>query len=177
MFQFVIRETGPAAELVVSRALMILAGLAILFLSGYPQPVIQYGLAILLLTGALFIQYLTGKMRLPLWSFLLVVAIALFVTGFSWFFSAIVLVIGLSAGLIRKPSKLTADEKGIYITRLFMHKFYPWTVFNNLVVKDGVITLDFKSNRVLQLDVEETGEAINEKAANDFFIQHLQLSG
>ena len=45
----------------------------------------------------------------------------------------------------------------VMINSLFKKK-YSWTQFNNVVLKDGIITLDFTNNRVLQRELEDDDE-------------------
>lgn len=46
-----------------------------------------------------------------------------------------------------------SDEQ-VVINSLFKRK-YSWRQFNNIVLKDGLITLDFANNRLLQREIED----------------------
>lgn len=46
-------------------------------------------------------------------------------------------------------------------------KDYSWNVFNNVIIKDNILTLDFKNNHLLQVEIEEP-KNINEKEFNLF---------
>ena len=48
-----------------------------------------------------------------------------------------------------------------------------WNELNNMVLKDGLLTIDFKNNRIIQQYIEETSHTINEKEFNDFCIEQL----
>lgn len=49
------------------------------------------------------------------------------------------------------------DEKGIVINGLFPKKIQ-WSELSNVVLKDGVLTLDFKNNRIIQKDTDDLGD-------------------
>jgi hypothetical protein len=46
-----------------------------------------------------------------------------------------------------------ADDR-VVINSLFKRK-YNWSQFNNIILKDGIITLDFTNNRILQREIED----------------------
>jgi hypothetical protein len=50
------------------------------------------------------------------------------------------------------------SDKEVLINSLFK-KRYQWKQFNNIVLKDGLLTLDFTNNRVLQREIEDDGES------------------
>jgi hypothetical protein len=49
----------------------------------------------------------------------------------------------------------------------FPQKDYDWNEFNNVIIKDSILTLDFKNNHLLQAEIEEP-ENINENEFNSF---------
>ena len=55
----------------------------------------------------------------------------------------------------------------------FPGKEYLWTVFNNVILKDNILTLDFKNNQVIQAEVEEP-KNINEKQFNSFAQEQMK---
>jgi len=47
------------------------------------------------------------------------------------------------------PLQIGFSNDEVVINTLFK-KRYPWTAFTNIILKDGLLTLDFKNNRILQ---------------------------
>ncbi len=85
-------------------------------------------------------------------------------TLFGWIFSGnwimaaiIVLLLVLQFSLKRKFEIIFSDSE-IHIP-LFMKKNYSWYELQNVVLKDGLLTIDFKNNRLLQNEIlhEESG--------------------
>ncbi len=54
---------------------------------------------------------------------------------------------------------------------VFPVKKYKWDEFSNVILKDNLLTLDFKNNKLLQAEIESAN--INEEAFNTFAQEHL----
>ena len=68
------------------------------------------------------------------------------------------------------------SEKEIVINTL-LKKRYRWSEFSNIVLKDGLLTLDFNNNRVWQREVEDDEEDdTSEEEFNDFCSARLRAS-
>jgi hypothetical protein len=48
-----------------------------------------------------------------------------------------------------------------------------WSELNNVILKDGLLTIDQKNNKLIQQEIDKTRTSINEKDFNDFCIQKL----
>jgi len=49
----------------------------------------------------------------------------------------------------------------------FPGKEFEWNVFNNVILKDNILTLDFKNNKLIQAEIEKS-QNINEQQFNSF---------
>jgi hypothetical protein len=56
----------------------------------------------------------------------------------------------------------------------FPKKTYNWNEFNNVILKDGLLTIDFKDNTLIQQLVERNTERVDEKEFNEFCYGILQ---
>ncbi len=79
-------------------------------------------------------------------------------------------------GLFEKQAKLPLEigftDSEIAINTLIRRR-YKWTEFNNVVLKDDLLTLDFKNNRLLQREtIDEEGDA-EEDEFNDYCQKQL----
>jgi hypothetical protein len=54
----------------------------------------------------------------------------------------------------KRPLEIGFDTDRIVINSLIRQR-YDWTVFNNIVLKDGLLTLDFKNNRLMQKEIAD----------------------
>ena len=48
-----------------------------------------------------------------------------------------------------------------------------WSELSNIILKDGLLTINFKNNKFIQQFVDETKTAVNEQEFNDFCSQQL----
>lgn len=55
----------------------------------------------------------------------------------------------------------------------FPVKDFNWNLFNNVILKDNILTLDFKNNRLIQAEIDKSLE-INERQFNSFAQSQLK---
>lgn len=82
---------------------------------------------------------------------------AAIILGFLFFFYTVA----------KKPLYVrVTGEKVIYPS--FPKRVITWEQLSNLILKDGLLTIDFKNNRIIQQTVEVTTKPVNEQEFNDF---------
>lgn len=75
-----------------------------------------------------------------------------------WVFAPFV-IMALFEHMAKKPLEIGFSDETVVINTLFRRK-YRWTDFNNIIIKDDLLTLDFKNNRLLQREtIDEEGDA------------------
>ena len=52
-------------------------------------------------------------------------------------------------------------------------KKFSWQELTNLILKDGLLTIDLKNNRIIQQKIAETSSTVDEKEFNEFCRQQL----
>ncbi len=77
----------------------------------------------------------------------------------------------LSAISIRKLSVEVSAEKIIYPS--FPPKKIAWSALSTIILKDGLLTLNFKNNTIIQQYVDDIKTNVNEQEFNDFCRQQL----
>jgi hypothetical protein len=82
------------------------------------------------------------------------------------------LVIILYTFAIQQPI-VKVTEAGISYPS-FPKKFIGWQELNALILKDGLLTLDFRNNRLIQQNIAGQYNSVNEKEFNDFCTQQLR---
>ena len=68
------------------------------------------------------------------------------------------------------PYKISFSKSDIIQTG-FPRKKYNWDQFNNVMIKDNFLTLDFKNNKLLQAKIES--QNLDENIFNSFAAQHI----
>jgi hypothetical protein len=96
---------------------------------------------------------------------------ALLIAGLVWtkmpYFEWLVIVFAFLALLeyqAKRATEIGFAEDHIMINKLFRKKVL-WTDISNVILKDGILTIDFKNNRLLQRDID-SGE--NESSEQEF---------
>jgi hypothetical protein len=54
----------------------------------------------------------------------------------------------------KRPLEIGFDYDRIVINTLIRQR-HDWSAFNNIVLKDGLLTLDFKNNRLMQKEIAD----------------------
>jgi hypothetical protein len=92
-----------------------------------------------------------------------------------WWVGLIVLFLLVLFYISKKPLIVAVQEDGI-IYPSFPKKKINWSELNNIIIKDGLLTIDFKNNKLIQQYIDESKTSINEKEFNDFCSQQLRTA-
>jgi hypothetical protein len=91
----------------------------------------------------------------------------LLVTGLGWLTMPFIPWIGLIFGVLaflehqtKRPLEIGFDRDRVVINTLIRRR-HDWSAFNNVVLRNGLLTLDFKSNRLLQREVADDDDDDN----------------
>ncbi len=99
------------------------------------------------------------------------IAFAWLQMGF-WWIGIVVFFLGFLYQISKRPLLINVlDEKVTYPS--FPQKNIPWANLNNIILKDGLLTIDLKNNKYIQQPVDETKTAVNEQEFNDFCREQL----
>lgn len=94
------------------------------------------------------------------------------VLGF-WWVGIIMLGLSAFAEIVSANKQICFNTKEIITTTLF-GKAYQWNSLQNVVLKDGLLTMDFKNNKLLQVLINQEINPEQEQEFNDF-CQHCLL--
>jgi hypothetical protein len=72
-----------------------------------------------------------------------------------------------------RPFVVRVNEEGIWFPRIFRSQLFPWNRFNHVILRNNLLTLDFTSNRVVQLDLDKTFEVSQAINFNVFCTRQL----
>lgn len=72
--------------------------------------------------------------------------------------------------IVRQNIYLTINEDGITQSQWKLKKKYDWNEFDNIILKDALLTLDFKNNKIRYCNISEP---VNEVEFNEFCRQKL----
>jgi len=155
MYTFSIKDNSPDINVAVTTSLLGLAAVTSLLYQNNQFYFINIAAAIILIMAAVFIKRLLKKLQFNTTLLLSLAAVILFVATRSIPFAAILMLYGLLVKKIYKNPLVTVNTKGISITKMLGNPIHEWSEFNNIILKDSLLTLDFKSNKLLQLNIRE----------------------
>jgi hypothetical protein len=105
--------------------------------------------------------------------------LALMIAGLGWLLQPgweLVSGIYFLAAILEKqakfPREIAFDEEEIVVNSL-PKKYYSWQDLNNVVIKDGILTIDFKNNKLIQKEIESDTSAKEEQEFNEFCVGRL----
>ena len=90
-----------------------------------------------------------------------------------WLFIAFIL-LALLDFQVKFPLEIGFSENQVVFNSLLKKK-YSWAKVNNVVLKDGMLTIDFHNNRILQREVEDDidEEDVSEEEFNEYCREQL----
>jgi hypothetical protein len=97
-----------------------------------------------------------------------------------WFFipnGKWITLIYLVAAILEKQAKFPQEiafDKEEIVFNSFPKQRYSWAELNNVILRDGIITVDFKSNKLIQKDIQSGSTAKDEKEFNEFCQMRLK---
>lgn len=75
-----------------------------------------------------------------------------------------------------KKTTVLVEKDGVHLTRVFKTVDFPWAAMDNIILKDKLLTVDFKTNKIIQIEIVEGNKLIDESEFNQFCQQQLTLS-
>ena len=75
-----------------------------------------------------------------------------------------------------KSTTVVFTDTGIQLTRVFKTIVFPWKEMQNVILKDNILTIDFKTNKIIQVEIIETAKAVDEYEFNLFCTAQLGQS-
>jgi len=177
MYTFIIKEEGPDLDVIVTRSMLALAAIAALFFRTGAYFIINLFSAAILCFAAIFIKLILVKLNGNKIALLAVSACILFFATQSITFAALLLVYGYLAKYLNRQPIIQIEENGVTIMKLFSKTICSWAEFSNIVLKDNLLTLDFKNNKLIQVSMVEDQTPVDEHEFNEFckrFINRIE---
>ncbi len=83
------------------------------------------------------------------------------------FFSMLYLFAAIIEKQAKFPQEIGVNEEGI-IFNSFPKKFHAWNELSNIIIKEGIITVDYKNNKLFQKEIESKVSYDLETEFNEF---------
>jgi hypothetical protein len=159
-------------DVAVLRALLALAAIAALFFKTTAPFYINISVSVILFSLSVFVRMILLKYSIRPILLAGVSAVLFFVATHAAGLAVVLLLAGILPTFFYKTPLVEVGKENVVVKKMIGSTVYEWEQFGNLILKDNLLTLDFKNNKVLQLEIEEN-TAIDEKAFNAFCASHL----
>jgi hypothetical protein len=168
MYTFKIKDSSTDLDIIITRSMLGLAAIAAMLYRTEGMFFFNLLSAILLLVAAISIKTLLVKFKVNKILLLTIAALLLFFSTHSFAFAFILLAYGYLTKFLNVQPTVVIANNGVTIKKLLSNTLHPWTEFSNVILKDGLLTLDFKTNQLIQLGIEESEYPIDENGFNEF---------
>lgn len=168
MYTFTIKDNSPDINVVVTRALLALAGIVSFLYRSSQYYIINIAAGVILLLTAFFVKKLLATMKHNTILLLSIAAIILFTATLSIAFALVLVLCGVLVKKLYTIPTVNVNTKGVSITKMMGNPEHEWSEFNNIILKDNLLTLDFKNNKLLQLSINESESSVDEYSFNTF---------
>lgn len=161
-YQYVVilKKTGQRAAELFSVLLCLLSigffGYAGFLLSGGIILSVIAFVLLIGLTGVWIFRRRMSAVKARYRYLLLLAALGWMLTAAPWI-GLLFVVLAILEYQTRRPLEIGFDNDRVVINTLIRQRF-TWEDFSNVILKDGLLTLDFKSNRLIQREVTEDDE-------------------
>jgi len=188
-YQYVVilkRESERTTD-VLSFLLCLLSSILFLYSAAAPilgsgdaggQSYFLGGIAVVLLAGVIFnlANRRAGRARIRYRYLLLLATLGWLAMPVLPWLAGLFVVLAFLEYQTKRPLEIGFDSDRVVINTLIRRQ-YDWSDFSNIVLRDGLLTMDFKNNRLLQkevVDEEEDDDDAEEKEFNDYCQARLQ---
>ena len=163
-----LKDNKQEIDIAICRSLLLLSLFVTFFYKTEVNYIVNYLIGLLLLTAALFTKYLFIQIHIKKNVLLSVAAIFMFIATHTFTFALVLYFFGILTNLLHKTPVITIDSTEVRINKVLSNKGYSWQEFSNIILKDNLLTIDFKNNTIFQVEVDSTAAGINEDALNLF---------
>lgn len=173
MYSFFIKSKNNNLDVVIVRVIFAVAATAA-FVESQEYGIIGIIVGLILVIVSFFANWVKQQLKISSLA-LLVAGIALLcLITRSPYFALILVVHWLLEKYFNKDTGVDISENGIIISRPFNEKIYSWDAVQNVILKDGLLTIDLKNNHFMQTEVRFAGNDIEEQTFNQFCKIQLQ---
>jgi len=181
-FTFIIKDSKYSIYKKIAASLLLLNALLFLFSgmqsNSFSKKNILIGAAVLLAAYAVYFwRYKQKKEKSFTIAYLFAALVWMALTP-SWYFALFYVVLLIVQLRIETEPSISVSEEKIEIQG-FSSSSYNWTGLSNAILNGGLLTLDFKNNKILQVEPDWQLTVMNkeyadlEKEFNDFCRQQL----
>jgi len=176
-FELVLKNEKEATYTIISGLILLLNFFAFLIIAfaGYSEKIViplSVALVLSIALTLLFLNKRKNKSLNNLFSFSFkIIVIGWVAVSFYWLAGISLFILIIREITSRKPVVKIFEDKIDYPS--FPQKTFLWQQLNNVILKDGILTIDCRNNKVFQ---NEIISELNEQGFNEFCNQRLKAT-
>lgn len=89
-----------------------------------------------------------------------------------WWIAVIIFLLGVIAFMAQRSLQVLINTQSVEYPSL-PNKSFQWTDLSNVILKDGLLTIESKNNRLVQQYIDDKKTNVNEQEFNEFCRQQL----
>ena len=169
---YLVNNNKPDLDIVVTRAMFAIVTAAA-FAQYADYGAVAIGAGVFFIIIAFFLRSIMNYFRIPVLVMLIMAIVLMCLVTKSPYFALILILHWLLVKYRSRPSRVDIDPGGVRIVSFLNDRLYPWAVLQNVVLKDGLLTIDFSNNKISQSPVTPKDTTLDEKSFNQFCRQQL----
>ena len=173
-FQLILKDNRTEMETLVTRVMLVIAAVAAYVYATEWNYYAGLALSFLLLLSSVFVKTIVDKFKINRLVLLGLAALLTFVTTRSLGVAVGLILLGIFLHLLKRKIRVELKDDEIIIHHVFHMRPIPWDKLNNVILKDRILTIDFKSDKLMQAEIASESFDIDEKLFNGFCTRQLQ---
>ena len=168
MFTFFINETATKFLVTTTRALLFFAAFTCFITVPKYSMWLPILLGALLILAAFFLPYFLQKNKHAITIIMLFASSCLILITGSFIVAGILFFGSVVLKKVYINPTIIFTHNDICITKTISKKYHKWNDCDNVVYKGGLLTIDFKNNRIIQLPINTGISGVDESTFNLF---------
>jgi len=173
-FEIILKNNRAEIEILTTRALLAIAGVASFVYADEGNYYSGIGFGLFLFLLSFFVKTILERYKVNRLLLLGTGALLTYITTGSIAIAAVLLIHGIFFQMLDKKIKVKIDGNTITVHYVFYNKAHNWTELSNVILKDNILTIDFKNDHLLQSEIAPESFDIDEKLFNRFCTEQLQ---
>jgi len=169
LYLFSLKNNRTNADVVFIRGLFAVTG-SVAFAQSFYHGMFAFVIGLILIAVSFFVKRIKQSYKISTTVFLLLGTAILCGITQAWYFVFIpILYLGLEK-VLGKETFVQVDDNNVIIKKPLSTKSFAWKEIEHIVLKDGLLTIDFNNNHFIQSEIDTDTE---EEKFNQYCTSHL----
>jgi len=173
VYSFNIKTNKSNIDIVIVRAIFAVAATAA-FVQSQEYGMLGIIVGVLLVAVSVFVNAIKKKIKISSFVLLFIGIVLLCIVTQSPYFVLVLVLHWLLEKFLHKETRIDIDNNGIKFIKPLNEKIFVWGDIQHVVLKDGLLTIDYTNNHFTQSEVSSIGGEIDEPTFNQFCLKQFK---